>query len=65
MKNPICIEDKIAEKLKDISDHKATYLVRFSYGDVQVEEINDIPNKQDSKHPTIFDIKEGDSHESQ
>ncbi len=65
MKNPICIEDKIAEKLKDICDHRATYLVRFSYGDVRVEEIHDISNKQDSKHPTIFDIQEGDSHESQ
>lgn len=65
MKNPICIEDKIAEKLKDICDHRATYLVRFSYGDVRVEEIHDISNKQDSKHPTIFDIQDGDNHGSQ
>lgn len=58
MNNHICIEDKIADKLKDICDHKATYIVRFSYGDVRVEEVHDDAPKHESKRPTIFDSGE-------
>lgn len=55
----LCIEDQIAEKLKDICDYRANFIVKFSYGHVEVEEIdlNDIPNNT-SKHPTIFDKEE-------
>ena len=41
MSRPICIEDQIAEQLKDVCNYKATYIVRFNYGSIQVEEVYD------------------------
>ena len=52
---PICIEDKIAEQLKDICGHKATYVVKFNYGIIEVEEVYEDRPKIDGTHPSIFD----------
>ena len=59
MKKILCVEDQIAEKLKDICNCRADYIVKFIYGTVFVEEIDlpDISNTN-SKHPTIFDNEE-------
>ena len=43
MSVPICIEDKIAEQLKDVCDYKARFLVSFDYGYITVEEIKTDP----------------------
>lgn len=51
----ICIEDQIAEQLKDICNYKATYVIRFNYGSIEVEEIHEDIPKTDSTHPSIFD----------
>lgn len=37
---PITLEDKIAQRLKDLSNIKASYIVTFSYGEVEVREID-------------------------
>lgn len=55
---PICIEDQIADQLKDICNHKATYVIRFNYGSIEVEEVHDDVPKTDSKYPSIFDSSE-------
>jgi len=41
MNSPICMEDRIAEQLKDVCNYKATYIVRFNYGSIEVEEVHD------------------------
>lgn len=51
----ICIEDQIAEKLKDVCNYKAVYVVRFNYGSIEVEEVHDDRPKTDNKHPSLFD----------
>jgi len=52
----IFIEDRIAENLKGVCDHKATYLVRFNYGSVNVEEVFDAGVPDDSpKYDSTFD----------
>ena len=51
----ICIEDQIADQLKDICNHKATYVIRFNYGSIEVEEVHEDKPKTDSTHPSIFD----------
>ena len=51
----ICIEDQIADQLKDICNHKATYVVRFNYGSIEVEEVHEDRPKTNDKYPSIFD----------
>ena len=51
----MCIEDQIAEQLKDICNYKATYVIRFNYGSIEVEEIHEDRPKTESTHPSIFD----------
>ena len=58
MNKPICIEDQIAEQLKDVCNYKATYIVRFNYGSIEVEEVHDDKPKTSDKYPSIFDSSE-------
>lgn len=52
----VCIEDQIAEQLKDICNHKATYVIRFNYGNIEVEEVHeDKPKNDGDVYPNIFD----------
>jgi len=55
---PICLEDKIAYRLKDICDYRAMYLVDFQYGRVNVEELNNEDLTRNLKQPTLFDTHE-------
>jgi len=51
----MCIEDQIAEKLKDVCNYKAVYVVRFNYGSIEVEEVHEDRPKTDNAHPSLFD----------
>ena len=62
MNRQICIEDQIAEKLKDVCNYKATYIIHFNYGSIEVEEVHDALLKPTidlnvGKHTTdVFDV---------
>lgn len=62
MSRPICIEDQIAEQLKDVCNYKATYIIHFNYGSIEVEEVHDALLKPTidlnvGKHTTdVFDV---------
>lgn len=47
-------EDMIKEKLKDIKDEKATYIVKLNYGDIQVEEYKGKETKVNKNQLNLF-----------
>ena len=59
MSKPSRVEDAIAEALKDINNHKATYIIRFNYGYLEIEEIHEEHHyyghdDHNDNQPTLF-----------
>jgi len=56
---PVCMEDKIAERVKNVCDYRATFVIRFDYKSAVVVEVEDPRQKKIEGCKIIWENLEG------